>query len=199
MDVPVELSRVLITEYGDQQIIVLKEKNGPRSFPIQIGTHEAVAIHRRLHNKRAPRPMTHDLLANVIDALGGKIEKIVINDLRDHTFIATLHIRQADRVIPVDSRPSDAIALGSAFDTPVFVAQHVFDEVTKQPSMAEKLELLRKRGEILADQIEQLEQRLSDERFLRDAPDSLIEQQRQRLEEMRTELQAIEQLLEKFQ
>ena len=86
MDVEVELSRIIINEASDQQVIVLKERNGQRSFPIVIGIVEIFAIDRRLKGIEPPRPMTHDLLSSVIENLGAKIEKIVINDLSNHTF-----------------------------------------------------------------------------------------------------------------
>ena len=105
MDVAVELSRIVITETSPQQTIILKEKEGERSFPIVIGINEALAIDRRLKGVEMPRPMTHDLLASVIGAMGGRLERIVINDLRDHTFIATLHIRRGAEVLEIDSGP----------------------------------------------------------------------------------------------
>lgn len=137
MDVPMELSRILITETADRQMIVLKERGGERCFPIRIGIAEAVAIDRRLKGKQFARPMTHDLLANVIESLSGHLEKIVINDLRDvnvdgharGTFFARLHIRQNGQNLEIDSRPSDAIALGIAYNTPIFVADWVLATV----------------------------------------------------------------------
>jgi len=131
MEVPVELSRIIINEQSDQQIIVLKEQNGPRGFPIVIGIVEVFAIDRRLKGIKPPRPMTHDLLASVIESLGASIEKIVIDDLRNHTFFAKIHLRINGRIIEVDSRPSDAIALGAASDAPIFVAEHVFDKTAQ--------------------------------------------------------------------
>ena len=126
MDVEVELSRIIINEASDQQIIVLKERNGPRSFPIVIGVVEVFAIDRRLKGIKPPRPMTHDLLASVIESLGAEIEKIVINDLRHHTFYARITLSSNGRTVEVDSRPSDAIALGVASNAPLYVADHVF-------------------------------------------------------------------------
>ena len=82
MEMEAELSRIIINEMSDQQVIVLKERHGSRSFPIVIGIVEIFAIDRRLKGIKPARPMTHDLLANVIEDLGAKIEKIVINDLR---------------------------------------------------------------------------------------------------------------------
>lgn len=131
MEVEVELSRIIINEASDQQVIVLKERNGTRGFPIVIGIVEIFAIDRRLKGIEVPRPMTHDLLDNVINGLGAKIEKIVINDLKDHTFYAKIHLRCNGETVQIDSRPSDAIALGAATDSPIFVAEHVF-EMTAQ-------------------------------------------------------------------
>ena len=131
MDIEVELSRIIINETSDQQIIVLKERNGKRSFPIVIGMMEAFAIDRRLKGLKPPRPMTHDLLDNVIKSLDAKIEKIVINDLRNHTFYAKICLIANDQTIEVDSRPSDAIALGVASNTPIHVAQHVLDAASQ--------------------------------------------------------------------
>jgi bifunctional DNase/RNase len=127
MEVEVELSRIIINETSDQQIIVLKERNGTRGFPIVIGIVEIFAIDRRLKGIKPPRPMTHDLLASVIDGLGAKVERIVIDDLRNHTFFAKIHLALNGRTVQVDSRPSDAIALCAALDAPIFVAEHVFD------------------------------------------------------------------------
>src|SRR3954463_15556681 len=128
MSVQMELSKIIISEMQDQQIIMLKEVDGERIFPIVIGSGEAYAIDRRLKGIPTPRPLTHDLLANVIEQLGGTIEKIEINDLENHTFYARIHIRRDGRVHEIDSRPSDAIAIGIATSVPIFVAEHVLDE-----------------------------------------------------------------------
>ena len=132
MPVQMELQKIIISEMQDRQIIFLQEVDGERSFPILIGSGEAYAIDRRLKGIPTQRPLTHDLLANVVEQLGGKLEKIEINDLEDATFFAILHIRQNGRVIEIDSRPSDAIALGVAMEVPIFVADHVLEEATKK-------------------------------------------------------------------
>jgi bifunctional DNase/RNase len=124
-----ELHRIIISEMQEQQIIVLKEVDGERNFPIVIDSAQAYAIDRRLKGIPAPRPMTHDLLASIIEHLGGTIDHIEINNLENHTFFAQIHIRQNGRVVAVDSRPSDAIALGIASMVPIFVAEHVLNEV----------------------------------------------------------------------
>ncbi|HEV7298676.1 MAG TPA: bifunctional nuclease family protein [Tepidisphaeraceae bacterium] len=128
MSVQMELFRIIISEMNDQQIIMLKEVDGERSFSIVIGSNEAYAIDRRLKGRVASRPLTHDLLATVIEQLGGKIDHIEINDLQGGTYYARIHVRQNGNVVKVDSRPSDAIALGVATTVPIYVAEHVLAE-----------------------------------------------------------------------
>jgi hypothetical protein len=127
--IEVELARILIAETRDGQIIVLKEKDGSRAFPIVIGYFEAAAIDRHVKEIPTPRPLTHDLLSSVIKAFGGKLDHIVINDLRDNTFFARLIIKVGGETLDVDSRPSDAIALAVQSGCPVFVEEHVLNEV----------------------------------------------------------------------
>jgi len=133
MQVPCELVRIMISETDDQQVIVLKESDGQRMFPIVIGFFEAAAIDRRLKGHVLPRPMTHDLLAAVIEALGGRLDRIVVTDLKDHTFFANLVVVRDGEEVLVDARPSDAIALAVANQTPIFVEDRVLDEVAGPP------------------------------------------------------------------
>lgn len=128
MVVLMELSRIFIREMTDMQIIELSEVDGERTFPIVIGLPEAFAIERRLKGIEIPRPQTHDLLASVIRHLGGKLKRIIINDLAEGTFYAKLVIDQDGQEVEVDSRPSDAIALGVAEDVPIYVAEHVLTQ-----------------------------------------------------------------------
>ncbi len=135
MDVRMDLSRILIQDTREQQVIFLRERDADaesaREFPIVIGDAEAMAIDRRLKGYRKERPMTHDLMADVIHGLDAELEKIVINDLKDHTFYARLVLRSHGELIEVDSRPSDAIALGVgvADGTPIYVNEEVLNEV----------------------------------------------------------------------
>ena len=131
MELEAELSRIIINEMSDQQVIVLKERAGERSFPIVIGIVEIFAIDRRLKGIAPARPMTHDLLASVIENLGAQIEKIVISDLRHHVFYARIHLILNGRTIEIDARPSDAIALGVATDASIYVADHVFEQAAQ--------------------------------------------------------------------
>lgn len=134
--IKVELARIMISETSDHQIIVLKESQGQRSFPIVIGLHEAWAIDRAVKGIPTPRPLTHDLITNVIERLGAGLSQIVINDLRNNTFYAKLMVLRDDKgVVEIDSRPSDAIAIAMQRKTPIFVEEKVLDEVCKWNSL----------------------------------------------------------------
>ncbi len=130
MPIPMELSRIIISEINDQQVIYLKEIDGERTFPILIGIFEATSIDRRVKRLPSPRPLTHDLVASVIDNLGGELRDIYISDLRDHTYFAKLRIRMNGEITEVDCRPSDAIALAVTASVPIYVSEDVIDEVT---------------------------------------------------------------------
>lgn len=134
---PMELARIIISETSDEQVIVLKEVNGERAFPIVIGIWEAVAIDRNLKGKKTPRPMTHDLLENVIHGLDSKLERIVVTELRDRTFYAKLVLRRNGKTVEIDSRPSDAIALAVQMRAPIYVEESVLEEVTPGPGMGD--------------------------------------------------------------
>ena len=145
MAVRMELSRILIRELNDCQIIELRElapegqepagdQNGEsrRAFPIVIGLPEAQAIERRIKGMTIKRPQTHDLLAQVIKSLGGDLQSITITDLAEGTFFATLDVLKDGGILHIDSRPSDAIALGVANDVPIFVEEHVLDAAVSE-------------------------------------------------------------------
>lgn len=135
MSVQMELSRILIRETNDYQIIELREMDGERTFPIVIGLPEAQAIERRLRGIEIKRPQTHELLANIIEAFGGELVSITITNLEEQTFFATLDIKKSDgQTMNVDSRPSDAIALGIAKGVPIYVAEHVLQGAQSQGS-----------------------------------------------------------------
>ena len=129
--VHMELSRIMISETSDHQIIVLKEKGGQRSFPIVIGLHEAWAIDSAVKDIPTPRPLTHDLLSNVIIQLSGGIERVEISDLKNNTFYAKIIISQNGSALEIDSRPSDAIALAMQGNAPIYVVKTVLEEVCK--------------------------------------------------------------------
>ena len=129
MPVHMELKRIIISEVHDQQVIMLKEVEGDRSFPIVIGIFEATSIDRRIKKLPSPRPLTHDLVTSVIDSLGAELRDVFISELRDHTYFAKLRIRMNGEMVEVDSRPSDAIALAVTASVPIYVAEDVLEEV----------------------------------------------------------------------
>jgi len=131
MPVQMDLKRIIISEVHDQQIIVLRETEGTRSFPIVIGIFEATSIDRRVKNIVPPRPLTHDMIVNAVEQLGGEIQDILINDLQDHTYFARLRIRKDGELIEIDCRPSDAIAVAVTAKVPIWVAEDVLAETTE--------------------------------------------------------------------
>jgi uncharacterized protein len=126
--VQMELKRIIISEVHEQQIIVLQEVDGERSFPIVIGMFEAVSIDRRVKNIIPPRPLTHDLIVSVIEQFGGDLQDIVISDLQEHTYFAKLRVRKDGELVEVDCRPSDAIAVAVTAKVPIWVAEDVLAE-----------------------------------------------------------------------
>ena len=130
MPVQMELSRIIISEINDQQVIYLREVDGDRSFPILIGIFEATSIDRRVKGFMSPRPLTHDLLVSVADNLGGEFQSVVISELKDHIYFAKLRVKREGELVEIDSRPSDAIAVAVACDPilPIYVAEEVLDE-----------------------------------------------------------------------
>jgi bifunctional DNase/RNase len=130
--VQMELVRIIISEINDQQVIYLKEVDGSRAFPILIGLFEATSIDRRVRGDVPPRPLTHDLLKNMAEQLGAEVQDVVINHLEDHTYYASIRIRQQGELIEIDSRPSDAIALAVHYQPflPIYVTESVLQDVT---------------------------------------------------------------------
>ncbi len=126
----VELSRILIREMTDMQVVELRDMASGRSFPIVIGLPEAYAIERRLRGEEPERPQTHDLLDHVIDALGGRIVRVDITDLREGTFHATLTIDTAQGPVALDCRPSDALALCADGRAELWVAESVIERAS---------------------------------------------------------------------
>lgn len=131
MPVQMQLSRIIISEINDQQVIYLKEVDGDRQFPILIGFFEATSIDRRVKDYQAPRPLTHDLVVNMAHQLGAEPDSVVISDLRDHTYYAKLRLKQDGELIEIDSRPSDAIAVAVTCDPPlpIYVSEEVLEVV----------------------------------------------------------------------
>jgi bifunctional DNase/RNase len=120
-----ELARIIIDEHRDEQVIFLREMGGKRAFPILIGIFEATQIDRILKERRARRPLTHDLLLDAVKALGGKLAAVRIEEFRDEIFFAKLAIAREGGEVAVDARPSDAVALALMAGAPIYVAESV--------------------------------------------------------------------------
>ncbi len=126
----VGLYKIIMHENKHDQTIILKEKKGPRQLPIIIGVAEAAAIKMKVSNIKPPRPLTHDLLNNLIEHLGAHLEKIVIYKLEGNTFYARLILmRDGEKPIELDARPSDSIALALRAKAPIFVDEEVFKKL----------------------------------------------------------------------
>ena len=127
--VEVEVSKIIIDEKSQEQVVVLKEKQGSRLLPIVIGINEAAAIRMKFGGFTPPRPLTHDLLKSVIDNLEARLEKVIIDKLVDSTFHAKL-ILKTDKGLTrkVDARPSDSIALAVRAGAPIFVEEEVLEK-----------------------------------------------------------------------
>jgi hypothetical protein len=119
--VEADLFEIRINELEGEQVVILSERGGDRYLPIVIGICEANAI-------RPPRPLTHDLLCNIIENLGGEVVRMVISDLSDRTFYAQIIVDVGDEEIAIDARPSDAIALAVRVDCPIFIEEHVLEK-----------------------------------------------------------------------
>jgi hypothetical protein len=125
MDLEVKVRALILDPTNNSPIVILKDISSDAMLPIWIGVYEANAIAMEIEKAVAQRPMTHDLLKNVIDQLGVQVERVVISDLVDNTFYAVIVLSFDGKTIIIDSRPSDAIAVALRTDSPIFVSEHV--------------------------------------------------------------------------
>jgi bifunctional DNase/RNase len=126
--VPMSIKGLMLDPVSNSPIVVLKDSDEKFFLPIWVGIFEANAIALQLENVTTPRPMTHDLLRNMISELDGRVARVVIHDLRDSTFFAQIRVIAGQRTLELDARPSDAIALALRTEAPIFVAQAVLDQ-----------------------------------------------------------------------
>jgi hypothetical protein len=131
--IEVEIDSIRVSLMSEHRVIVLKTLEDELYLPIWIGPYEAEAIAIRLKNVDISRPLTHDLLNNVIGEMGGDISHILVNDLRDDTFYALITVDLDGTTLEIDSRPSDAIALAVRAGVPIFVAEGVMEEASITP------------------------------------------------------------------
>jgi bifunctional DNase/RNase len=125
MAVVMNIKGLMIDPVSNMPIIILKDQTGDSVLPIWVGIFEANAIALQLENIESPRPMTHDLLRNVIERLEASVEQVVITDLKENTFFATVHLKRNGDTLTVDARPSDAMALALRADAPILVEETV--------------------------------------------------------------------------
>lgn len=131
--VEVKIAGIQVNLMSQQRVVLLKEVNADRYLPIWVGPCEAEAINIKLQQVEFARPLTHDLLKNVIETLGGRVERIVVTALREDTFYARIFITVGDREVEIDSRPSDAMALAVRVQVPLYVADEVMTEAGITP------------------------------------------------------------------
>ena len=129
MPIPLELRRIIINEVEEDQVVVLAEVDGERALPIVIGLFEASSIDRRIKGLPSPRPLTHDLIVETVELMGGDIQDILITELKEHTYYAKIRVRHEGELISVDCRPSDAIAVAVTARVPIYVNEDVFGEL----------------------------------------------------------------------
>src|SRR5262245_38762488 len=125
--VQVEVQSVGFDQALNSPVVVLQNKEKTKAIPIWIGIPEAQAIYLQLEGRALPRPMTHDLMKNIIEQVGIEFEKVVVSELKESTYYAYIHLVQGGKPLEIDSRPSDAIALALRFHRPIYVAKNLFE------------------------------------------------------------------------
>ena len=143
--VAMSIKGLMLDPVSNSPIVVLKDDAEKFFLPIWVGIFEANAIALQLENVSTPRPMTHDLLRNMIAELDARVTRVVINDLRDSTFFAQIRVMTGERTLELDARPSDAIALALRADAPIYVAQSVLEQAqTISPDSEDQDEKVKK-------------------------------------------------------
>src|SRR6188768_3519206 len=127
MLIEMSIKGLMVDPITNTPVVILKDKDGDRVLPIWVGLFEANAIALQIENVATPRPMTHDLLRNIIGDLDGRVDRVVVTDLKDNTFYAIIHLTVRGERVAVDARPSDAIALALRTRSPILVEEAVID------------------------------------------------------------------------
>ena len=127
MQIEMTIKGLMVDPITNTPIVILRDKDGQKVLPIWVGIFEANAIALQIENVATPRPMTHDLLRNIITDLDGSVDRVVVSDLKDNTFFAIIHLTVRGERIAVDARPSDAIALALRTRSPILVEESVID------------------------------------------------------------------------
>jgi bifunctional DNase/RNase len=138
MLIEMTIKGLMVDPVTNMPIVILKDKDGDRVLPIWVGIFEANAIALQIENVATPRPMTHDLLRNIITDLDGQVDRVVVSDLKDNTFYATIHLTVRGERVAIDARPSDAIALALRTRSPILVEENVIDNAKTVDFNAER-------------------------------------------------------------
>ena len=138
MLIEMTIKGLMVDPVTNMPIVILKDKQGDRVLPIWVGIFEANAIALQIENIPTPRPMTHDLLRNIIQDLRATVEKIVVCDLQENTFYALIYLSVNGDTVAIDARPSDAIALALRTRAPIFVEETVIDNAKTVDTSSEK-------------------------------------------------------------
>ena len=134
-----EIKALLIDPFNNAPVILLKDLHSNKAMPIWIGESEAMSIALGLQQNSFPRPLSHDLMKEIIESLQGKVEKVVISNLEEGTYYATIFLRRSDgEVVEVDARPSDSLALALRVGSPIFIAEDVFEASAIESPFAEE-------------------------------------------------------------
>ena len=154
MEVEMKIRGLLMDPVTNMPIVILKESGSDTVLPIWVGVYEANAIALEIEKVTTPRPMTHDLIKNLLTGLDTAVRKVVVNDLREDTFFAVIWLERNGQIISVDSRPSDALAIALRLDCPIFVD----DDVLKSSKLASSVS-----DRVSADELRKWLEGLNDE------------------------------------
>lgn len=136
--VRMEVRGLMLDPASNHPIVILRDPESETFLPIWIGLFEANAIQLGLESSKSPRPRTHDLLASVLHSLGAEVVKVVVEDLKDQTFYAVIHVDHGSSRVRIDARPSDAIALALRTDSPVFVVRSVLEKAQREDGTSDE-------------------------------------------------------------
>ena len=145
MLVEMTIKGLMVDPITNMPIVILKDSGGDRVLPIWVGIFEANAIALQIENIASPRPMTHDLIRNIISDLDGRVERVVVSDLKDNTFYAVIHLDVRGSQVAIDARPSDAIALALRTSSPILVDDSVISNAETADFSAERTDTTRLR------------------------------------------------------
>ncbi|HXE90570.1 MAG TPA: bifunctional nuclease family protein [Terriglobales bacterium] len=139
MEVEMKIRGLMMDPVTNMPIVILKDTSGDAVLPIWVGIYEANAIALEIEKVTTPRPMTHDLIKNVLVGLDTSVRKVVVNDLREDTFYAVIWLEHEGRIISIDSRPSDALALALRLDCPIYVEEEVLRSSKLASAVSDKV------------------------------------------------------------